>query len=392
MITIKVKFRESTIKKKKGTIYYLLTRNKEYREITTPYKIHSHEWNEKRSIIAISNAEYQRRYELQLIENSIIRDIRHLQHILTSENNIDTIIKLFKKIQGESLLSVFSKSVTNDLYIKNQPRTAKSYIASVKSFLRFRNGVDISFEELTPKLISDYERYLKEQQICNNTISFYMRNLRAIYNRAVEESYTEQKHPFKKVFVGNDKTIKRAIDEDVISRFKTLDLSSKPRLAFSRDMFMFSFYARGMAFIDLAYLTKENIQGEYIIYRRHKTGQELSIKLEICLKTIIDRYSHYSNGTFLFPVLSESTQNYDSALRLHNIHLKKISGFMGLPKPLTSYVARHSWATLAKKKGISTQIISESMGHNSEKTTRIYLSSLDRSVIDDANAKLISGI
>ena len=256
MITIKVKFRESTIKKKKGTIYYLLTRNKEYREITTPYKIHSHEWNDKRSLIAISNAEYQRRYELQLIENSIIRDIRHLQHILTSENNIDTIIKLFKKIQGESLLSVFSKSVTNDLYIKNQPRTAKSYIASVKSFLRFRNGVDISFEELTPKLISDYERYLKEQQICNNTISFYMRNLRAIYNRAVEESYTEQKHPFKKVFVGNDKTIKRAIDEDVISRLKTLDLSSKPRLAFSRDMFMFSFYARGMAFIDLAYLPK----------------------------------------------------------------------------------------------------------------------------------------
>ena len=126
--------------------------------------------------------------------------------------------------------------------------------------------------------------------------------------------------------------------------------------------------------------------------QRHKTGQELSIKLEICLKTIIDRYSHNSNGTFLFPVLSESTQNYDSALRLHNIHLKKISGFMGLPKPLTSYVARHSWATLAKKKGISTQIISESMGHNSEKTTRIYLSSLDRSVIDDANAKLISGI
>lgn len=287
MITIKVKFRESTIKKKKGTIYYLLTRNKEYREITTPYKIHSHEWNDKRSLIAISNAEYQRRYELQLIENSIIRDIRHLQHILTSENNIDTIIKLFKKIQGESLLSVFSKSVTNDLYIKNQPRTAKSYIASVKSFLRFRNGVDISFEELTPKLISDYERYLKEQQICNNTISFYMRNLRAIYNRAVEESYTEQKHPFKKVFVGNDKTIKRAIDEDVISRLKTLDLSSKPRLAFSRDMFMFSFYARGMAFIDLAYLTKENIQGEYIIYRRHKTGQELSIKTRNMLKKLL---------------------------------------------------------------------------------------------------------
>ena len=131
-------------------------------------------------------------------------------------------------------------------------------------------------------------------------------------------------------------------------------------------MFMLSFYARGMAFIDLAYLTKENIQGEYIIYQRHKTGQKLSIKLETCIKVIIEKYSHHSNGTFLLPILSENGQNYDSALRLHNIHLKKISGLMGLPKPLTSYVARHSWATLAKKKGISMQIISEGMGHNSE--------------------------
>ena len=392
MITIKVKFRESTIKKKKGTIYYLLTGNKECREITTPYKIHLHEWDDKRSLIAISNAEYQRRHELQLIENSIIRDISHLQNILANENNMDAIIKHFKKIQDESLLSVFSSSVANDLYIKNQSRTAKSYMASVRSFLRFRNGIDISFEELNSQLILDYERYLKKQLVCNNTISFYMRNLRAIYNRAVEESYTEQRHPFKKVFVGNDKTSKRAIDEEVISRLKTLDLSSKPRLALSRDMFMFSFYARGMAFIDLAYLTKENIQGEYIVYQRHKTGQKLSIKLEPCLKAIIEKYSHHSNGAFLLPVLSESGQNYDSALRLHNIHLKKISCFMGLPKPLTSYVARHSWATLAKKKGISMQIISEGMGHNSEKTTRIYLSSLDRSVIDDANAKLISEI
>lgn len=392
MITIKVKLRESTIKRNKGTIYYLLTGNKEYREIATPNKIYPYEWDEKRSLIAISNAEYQRRHELQLIENSIIRDIRHLQHILANENNIDLIVKHFKKIQGESLLSAFSSSVANDLYAKNQSRTAKSYMASVRSFLRFRNGVDISFEELNTQLIMDYERYLKKQQVCNNTISFYMRNLRAIYNRAVEESYTEQKYPFKKVFVGNDKTIKRAIDEDVISRLKTLDLSSKPQLALSRDMFMLSFYARGMAFIDLAYLTKENIQGEYIIYQRHKTGQKLSIKLETCIKVIIEKYSHHSNGTFLLPILSENGQNYDSALRLHNIHLKKISGLMGLPKPLTSYVARHSWATLAKKKGISMQIISEGMGHNSEKTTRIYLSSLDRSVIDDANAKLISEI
>ena len=97
MITIKVKLRESTIKRNKGTIYYLLTGNKEYREIVTPNKIYPYEWDEKRSLIAISNAEYQRRHELQLIENSIIRDIRHLQHILANENNIDLIVKHFKR-------------------------------------------------------------------------------------------------------------------------------------------------------------------------------------------------------------------------------------------------------------------------------------------------------
>ena len=392
MITIKVKFRESTTQKKKGTIYYLLTQKKECRFITTPYKLYPHEWDNERSLIVISNAEYQRRYELQLTENTLLRDIRNLQHLIANEDNMDIIISRFKKTQSECLLSIFSNSIAYELYNEKQIRTAKSYQTSVRSFLRFRNGVDLSFEELNSKLILDYERYLKRQQICNNTISFYMRNLRAIYNRAVEENYTEQKYPFKKVFVGNDTTIKRAIDENTISRLKSLDLSSKPRLALSRDMFMFSFYARGMAFIDLAHLTKENIQGEYIIYQRHKTGQKLSIKLEICLKTIIEKYSSLSNGIFLLPLLSENAHNYDSALKLQNMRLKEISNIMELSKPITSYVARHSWATLAKKKGISMQIISESMGHNNEKTTRIYLSSLDRSVIDDANAKLISDI
>ena len=131
---------------------------------------------------------------------------------------------------------------------------------------------------------------------------------------------------------------------------------------------------------------KEYLRNLESVILRHRS------EIEEALFADLQKSKVEADSTEIFPVLSESTQNYDSALRLHNIHLKKISGFMGLPKPLTSYVARHSWATLAKKKGISTQIISESMGHNSEKTTRIYLSSLDRSVIDDANAKLISGI
>lgn len=394
MITIKVKFREPVEKKKQelGTICYQLIENRRCKDITTSYKIHQQEWDDNRSLIIISNSEYQRRYDLQLIENSIIRDIQHLQHLMTNEDNLDIIVSQFMKIQSETRLSVFSERIANELCSEKQTRTAKSYLTSVRSFLRFNNGVDITFDEFNSRLILNYEKYLKKQQVANNTISFYMRNLRAIYNRAVEESYTQQIFPFRKAFVGNDKTIKRAIDESTISKLKTLDLSLKPRLALSRDMFMFSFYARGMAFIDLAYLTKENIRGEYITYQRHKTGQELSIKLEPCLKAIIEKYVLLCNERFLLPILSKGGYNYDSALRLHNMRLKEISNRMGLSEPLTSYVARHSWATLAKKKGIPMQVISESMGHNSEKTTQIYLSSLDRNIIDNANAKLLSKI
>ena len=119
-----------------------------------------------------------------------------------------------------------------------------------------------------------YEAWLHGKGITKNSSSFYMRILRAVYNRAVEKELTSNRNPFKHVYTGVDKTVKRAIPLKAIKKIKNLDLSLHPALDFARDMFLFSFYTRGMSFIDMAYLKKKDLQNGILSYRRHKTGQQ----------------------------------------------------------------------------------------------------------------------
>lgn len=225
-----------------------------------------------------------------------------------------------------------------------------------------------------------------------NTISFYMKRLRAVYNNAVEDGYVENKNPFKKVFTSSEKTIKRAIPLKFVRKLKDLDLSYSPSKSFARDMFLFSFYTRGMAFVDMAYLQKKNLKDNVLTYRRKKTGQLLSIRWEDCMENIVDQYSSLSSP-FLLSIIKEPTVNtrkqYHNALTLINHNLKAIGKELGLTLPLTMYVARHSWASIARDEGIPISVISEGMGHDSESTTQIYLASLETHVIDKANKKIL---
>ena len=161
-------------------------------------------------------------------------------------------------------------------------RTSETYTAALASFMKFRDGQDILLCEIDSDTMMLYEAWLKSKGICPNSISFYMRILRAVYNRAVEKELTEQKYPFKHVYTGISKTVKRALPLKAIKRIKELDLTLKPHLDYARDMFLFSFYTRGMSFIDMAYLKKSDLKNGVIIYRRRKTGQQLTIKWEKC--------------------------------------------------------------------------------------------------------------
>lgn len=296
-------------------------------------------------------------------------------------------------------VTVFSFLDTQIAWLQTVGRngTAQNYQRARNSFSLYRCGRDISLRSVTSELICDYESWLKRRSVTRNTVSFYMRILRSVYNKAVEKGLAPQSAPFKYVYTGIEKTRKRAVDEGIVVRLQQFDLSGRPSLCFARDLFLFSFYCRGMAFVDMAYLRKGDIRNGLLTYARRKTGQLLYIRLEECMLRIIARYTPLACTEYLFPIIdsqdpSRAYLSYRSALSYYNKHLKELSVLLGLERRLSSYVARHTWATVARKMQIPVTIISEGLGHRSEQTTQIYLASLEQSVIDNANRRILQGL
>lgn len=291
-------------------------------------------------------------------------------------------------------LFTYMQQVIDRLSRLGKHKLASNYRCSLSSFRRFRADADLLFSDLTDDMMVDYEAWLRCSSICKNTSSCYIRNLRATYNRAVKEGIVTQCYPFRQVYTGIDKTMKRAISLPDLKRIKELDLSSSPCQERARDFFLFSFYTRGMSFVDMAYIQKSDLNHGILIYRRRKTDQLLSIKWENKMQQIVSKYDT-KESSYLLPIIrhpNNAYQEYRNASRQINVHLRKIGEQLHLPIPLTMYVARHTWANVARHKNISTSVISEAMGHNSEETTRIYLSSLDTTYIDKANKLILNSI
>lgn len=268
--------------------------------------------------------------------------------------------------------------------------TVKNYRRALDSFMKFRNGRDIIIGKMDSDLMVEYEAWLKMKGVCKNTISFYMRILRAVYNRAVDKKLTKDNKPFKNVYTGIAKTVKRAVNLDTIRKIKELDLSDNPKMEFARDMFMFSFYTRGMAFVDMANLKKSDLKNGILTYSRRKTGGRLSVKWESPMAEIADRYT-VSGSEYLLPLTGKSGDYKGKQLAV-NDGLHGIGEMLGLPSPLTLYTARHSWASIAYQKSIPISTISAGMGHKTEEVTRVYLATLDTSAVDKANSSIINDL
>ena len=405
MTSIKVKFRPSSVRGKEGTIYYQIIRGRVVRQLKTNYRIYAEEWNENRATVILCGCNNERYGYLLLLRGRINRDIRRLEKISvslvnTSRNSYtaDDIIQKFQDTVTDDSFFSFMKEVIVQLKRLNRDRTAETYTATLSSFLRFQNRKDVLMEEMTSDLMQEYEAYLKASGIVMNTISFYMRILRAVYNRAVEKGIVEQRNPFRHVYTGIDKTVKRALALKEIRKIKELDLTFYPALDFARDMFLFSFYTRGMSFVDMAYLQKSDLKNGVLVYRRRKTGQQLSVKWEECMQAIVDKYKVrvMPDWPYLLPIITvmdakKVRKQYKNSLYAVNLNLKRVAARIGLSIPLTTYVARHSWASIARNKNILA-VISEAMGHDSELTTQIYLASLECSVIDKANTLILKDL
>lgn len=351
MATVKVKFRPSTVEGRPGSIVYFVTHRRVVRQITTEYKVFSYEWDDKQSRL-VATPVSERTAAILAIAQKIRRDMNRLDKIINGLNcdkrefATEEIVRLFHETKRGVSFFEFMEEVILQLKRLGKERTAENYITAFNSFKRFRNGNDISLNEIDSDLMTEYEASLKSYGVAMNTVSFYNRILRAVYNRAVEKEMTVQRYPFKHVYTGIDKTVKRAVPLKIIKRIKDLDLSFKSSLDFARDMFLFSFYTRGMSFIDMAYLKKKDLQNGILSYRRRKTGQQLFIKWEKSMQEIIDKYPANENG-YLLPIIKTDRNErlqYRNALRLVNNKLKEISVSIGLQAKLTMYVSRHSWA------------------------------------------------
>ena len=400
MASVKAMFRASTVDAKQGVIYFQIIHNRVVRQLTTDYHIFSNEWDGK----SIQTAGYdsERRNYLKTTGERIDWDLKLLRSIVNQLDNrqqrytADDIIATFKQSAKEYSLFNFMQGIIVRLQQLGKQRTSETYRAALRSFMQFREGKDIPLEEIDADLMLTYEAHLRNKGLARNSTSFYMRILRAVYNRAVEKGVTVNRNPFKQVYTGVDKTVKRAIHLKAIKQIKNLDLTMQPSLEFARDMFLFSFYTRGMSFIDIAYLRKRDLANGVLTYRRRKTGQQLLIRWEKCMQEIVKKYGTPTDSPYLLPIITApgnaERAQYQTMLHCVNNCLKKIATLAAIPVQLTMYVARHSWASAAKSKNIPISVISEGMGHDSEMTTQIYLASLDTTIVDRANAQILKDL
>lgn len=270
---------------------------------------------------------------------------------------------------------------------------AGAYRSSVKSLVKFMNNERIPFQAIQHAMLLDYEKWFISDGGSQNSAHFYLRNLRAIFNKAVSEKVIRPRtNPFEGMSLDVMPTCKRALPKRWLKRIKNLDLKEGSSLEMSRDMFLFSFYACGMGFADMVALTHDKIQNGVIHYERIKTGRPVSVFVDEAIQALIDKYR--TGSSYVWPILDDNAdkkQNYNlyrNALNNFNRNLKIIAQKADIPESLSSYMARHSWATAARNELMPTAVISSCLGHASEKTTQIYLDSFNENLIKRINRKV----
>lgn len=361
MATIKVKYRPSTVKGREGTLFFQIIHRRIARQINTGYRLFTHEWDCAQGRVDVTSAtdDVRHRY-LEALETDLKNDLSRLQAIVTriegSGRNYDAdgIVALFGTARNDVGFVAFARTLIAHLSGIGRTSISTAYATTISSFLRFLDDRrDVALADFDSDLMQAYEVWLRDGGLCPNSSSYYMRNLRAIYNRAVERELTVQNHPFRHVYTGVDKTVKRAVPLRVIRRIRDMDLTDSPALDYARDMFMFSFYTRGMSFVDMAFLQKKDLHNGILSYRRRKTNQLLTIKWEKPMQDIVDKYDTTASP-YILPIIRDigrdGRRQYKNVAHFVNIKLKSIGRRINLDIPLTTYVARHGWASIARSK------------------------------------------
>lgn len=328
--------------------------------------------------------------ELRKMKNMIHTRIRQLERT-TEPFTVEDVLAQFTRAnvrQQFYILRYIDTQIERKKKLKKEG-TAAAYKSTRSSLAKFLDGSDIRMPEIDLRFIRRYEDFLYNNGVAENTVSYYLRNLRTLYNQAVVDGYHPHgEYPFVKAQTRPAKTVKRALSREDLQTMANLKLEDAPELKFARDLYLFSFYAQGMAFVDIVLLKKSDIYNGVLTYSRHKSKQFIRITVTPQMQELMDKYE--TEGKYVFPIIrdnssSEYTQ-YRLALGRINRHLKRIAAMIDVKIPLTTYTARHTWATLARDCGAPVSVISAGLGHTSEEMTRIYLKEFDVSQLDKVNS------
>ena len=328
--------------------------------------------------------------ELRKMKNMIHTRIRQLERT-TEPFTVEDVLAQFTRAnvrQQFYILRYIDTQIERKKKLKKEG-TAAAYKSTRSSLVKFLDGSDIRMLEIDLRFIRRYEDFLYNNGVAENTVSYYLRNLRTLYNQAVVDGYHPHgEYPFAKAQTRSAKTVKRALTRKDLQALANLGLEEMPELKFARDLYLFSFYAQGMAFVDIVLLKKSDICNGVLTYSRHKSKQLIRITVTPQMQELMDKYE--TDGEYVFPIISEKSlseyKQYRLSLGRINRYLKKIAVMIDIAVPLTTYTARHTWATLARDYGAPVSVISAGLGHTSEEMTRIYLKEFDVSQLDKVNS------
>jgi len=295
---------------------------------------------------------------------------------------------------------LFWEEIIGEMIEAGRTGNARANRDTYNSLKMFNRSTNLTFKQVTPTYLNKYEVFLRSRGGTDGGIGVRMRAIRALYNFAINRNIIKLDfYPFKayKLSKLKGKGAKRALSFDEVQRIVKMNIEDYPTLRNTRNYFVFSFYTRGMNFTDMMKLEWNDIKGDRIFYTRSKTKGNFILKVLPPVQEILDYYQKNSKGTkYVFPLLlkenmmpTQIENRKSKTLKKYNKDLKEIARICEIDKNISSYVARHSFANCLKQKGVATDVISESMGHQNLAITQAYLKELDSSVLDEASMLLL---
>ncbi|WP_445738365.1 phage integrase SAM-like domain-containing protein [Mariniflexile sp.] len=397
MSTVKTVLRKTKLADGSYPISLRVSKDRKSKFFQTIFRAFTNEWNQATGSFTTKNSNSIQNNRLLLkFKDRALKILSDLE-MEKSDFTLRDFENRFRIVSNPVQQNVFYfwDEIIGELIYAGRTGNARVNKEVFASLNLFHKSTRLNFKDITPSFLNKYEAFLRSRGGSDGGIGVRMRTIRALYNFAIERKIAkDQDYPFKiyKVSKLKGRSLKKALRMEEILQIRDFDLVKYPWYVNTRNYFIFSFYTRGMNFADMMKLEWKAIDNDKIYYTRSKTKGNFKIKILTPVREILNYYKEFAIDTkYVFPILLKNNltppqleNRKHKTLQRYNKELKEIAEICGIDKTLTSYVARHSFANCLKQKGIATDIISESMGHQNLAVTQAYLKEFDNSVLDEA--------